>query len=264
MKDHQLAKPFFSRYLTRMFVAAHFPELFIILMKTSRRLGFSHTKGEDFKIVGEGKTDIVIDGYPRSSNTFAFFAFQLAQNKECQVAHHLHASSQFIIAARQNIPNLLVIRNPEDAIISFLIYSPRLSFHEVLLGYCYFHEPLIKFVDQIVVGTFEEVTTDFGQIIDKVNHRWGRHFELFEHSQENENKCFELADQDRLIKNSSRHKNKKTTAILTRATSRPSMQRHQLKQKLLNSYFDNRYRALRLRADAAYHALINSRIENFS
>lgn len=35
-------------------------------------------------------TEIVIEGYPRSANTFAVAAFLLAQGRPVKIAHHLH------------------------------------------------------------------------------------------------------------------------------------------------------------------------------
>jgi len=39
-------------------------------------------------------TDIVIEGTPRSANSFAFQAFKKAQDYDVNIAHHLHVSCQ--------------------------------------------------------------------------------------------------------------------------------------------------------------------------
>jgi hypothetical protein len=49
-------------------------------------------------------TEIVIEGYPRSGNTFAVVAFRLAQGREIEIAHHLHAAAQIKRAARLDVP----------------------------------------------------------------------------------------------------------------------------------------------------------------
>src|SRR5262245_45373054 len=42
----------------------------------------------------DADTELVIDGYMRSANTFAVYAFQMAQRRPVRLAHHLHAPAQ--------------------------------------------------------------------------------------------------------------------------------------------------------------------------
>lgn len=46
----------------------------------------------------------LIEGFPRSGNTFAVAAFDLAQARPVEVAHHGHASAQVIEAVRRTSP----------------------------------------------------------------------------------------------------------------------------------------------------------------
>ena len=70
------------------------------------------------------QTELVIDGYTRSASTFAVYAFQLCQDEPVRLAHHRHAPAQLIAAARRSIPALLLIREPQGAILSQLIQEP--------------------------------------------------------------------------------------------------------------------------------------------
>ena len=58
------------------------------------------------------RTQIVIEGFPRSGNTFAVVAFQQAQRESVRVAHHLHMPAQVIRAAHLGIPILLLVGSP--------------------------------------------------------------------------------------------------------------------------------------------------------
>ena len=60
-------------------------------------------------------TEIVIEGFGRAGNTFAWLAFASAQQRPVRVAHHTHAAAQVIAAVRLNIPALVVVRSPADA-----------------------------------------------------------------------------------------------------------------------------------------------------
>ena len=73
------------------------------------------------RVVGED-TELVIEGFPRSSNTFAVTAFQLAQSRPVKLAGHLHASSHVIAAAKKGVPTLVLIRDPIDVITSYIIF----------------------------------------------------------------------------------------------------------------------------------------------
>src|SRR6266542_6869514 len=85
------------------------------------------------------QTEFVIDGYTRSATTFAVYALQLAQDKPVRLAHHLHAPAQLIKAARSGIPALLLIREPEGAILSQLVREPDVAMPDALVAYTRFH-----------------------------------------------------------------------------------------------------------------------------
>ncbi len=139
-------------------------------------------------------TQLVIDGFTRSGVTFAVFAFQLAQRRPVRVAHHLHASSHLIAAARRGVPALLVIRGPEAAVLSAMIREPHVTAAAALRAYTRFHQRLWPFRQSLVVGEFDRVTADFGQVIDDLNRRYGTTFEAFRHTADNVSCVFRLIE----------------------------------------------------------------------
>jgi hypothetical protein len=135
--------------------------------------------------VTTNQTEICIEGFPRSGNTFAVIAFQQAQLRTVSIAHHVHAPGSVIIAARLGKPALVLIRSPEEAIISTIIRYPELSLRQALRGYLRFYEPLMPFRDRVVVGRFEDVIVDLGTIVADVNGRFGTSFRRFDPTAEN-------------------------------------------------------------------------------
>jgi hypothetical protein len=135
-------------------------------------------------------TDLVVEGYPRSANNFALAALQSAQPEPARIAHHTHAPATVVAGVRWGIPVLLLVRDPEDAVLEFVIRRPALSVGRALRGFIRFYEPLLPYRDRVVVGSFEEVTTDFGSVIRRLNHRFGTEFREFEHTPENVEACF--------------------------------------------------------------------------
>ncbi|MDP8956788.1 MAG: hypothetical protein M3N24_07510 [Actinomycetota bacterium] len=141
-------------------------------------------------------SDIVIEGFPRSGNTFAYTAFVMAQPKPVRAAGRVHAPAQLIASARWGIPGLVLIRHPDDAIPSFLIRHPRTGVRQAMRGWLRFYEPLRPYLGKLVVGTFDRVTKDFGAVIEQLNDRFGTDFVPFEHTEENVRKVWETIDRD--------------------------------------------------------------------
>ena len=141
-------------------------------------------------------TDIVIEGFPRSANTFTVAAFTMSQPRPVHVAHHLHAPGHVIAAVRRGLPTLVLAREPEEAVLEYVIRRPQLTAAQAVRGYVRFYRPLLPFLDRVVVGTFEQATTDLGAVIRRVNERFGTEFAPFDHSDDNVKRVFEAIDLD--------------------------------------------------------------------
>jgi hypothetical protein len=130
--------------------------------------------------------EVLIEGYPRSANSFAVAAFARAQgwpgSGGGRIAHHTHAPAHVLEAVRRGIPSIVLIRDPADAVLEFLLVKPDLTPRQGLRGYIRFYEPLLPHRSGFVVGPFEEVTTDLGGVIARLNARFGTSFAPFEHT----------------------------------------------------------------------------------
>jgi hypothetical protein len=140
------------------------------------------------------ETELVIDGYTRSATTFAVYAFQLAQARPVRIAHHLHAPAQLIAAAKAGVPALVVIREPQDAILSQLVREPQVQLRDALVAYRRFYARLLPWRASFVVGEFDEVTHDFGAVVGRLNRHFGTSFTEFTHSERNLAEVFDLIE----------------------------------------------------------------------
>ena len=143
----------------------------------------------------DARTDLVLDGLERSANTFAVVAFQVAQNDHVRVAHHMHAVAPLIQAAARDVPTLITARSPEATIVSSMIRQPRVTARQWLKTYAAFYERLTAARDGFVVATFEEVTSDLGTVIRRVNERFATDFREFDHTGANVDTVFSLIDE---------------------------------------------------------------------
>ncbi|MEX2450677.1 MAG: hypothetical protein WD407_07480 [Rhodospirillales bacterium] len=131
------------------------------------------------------ETDIVIEGYPRSGNTFAVHAFRLAQDKPVCTADHLHVAAQIKRAVDYSIPACVLIRRPEDVVRSLTVKYPALNPKHALKGYISFYSSCWPYRDSFVTADFDMITRDFGSVIDAINQRFDTQFQRFEHTPDN-------------------------------------------------------------------------------
>src|SRR5262245_23281752 len=139
-------------------------------------------------------TELVIEGFPRCGNSFAFAAFRQAQPRPVSIAHHLHAPAQVLAAVRRGTPALVLIRPPDDAVVSLLLRAPDWEPVESYAAYRGFYAPLVRWSGGFVLATFGEVVTDFGAVVRRLNQRFGTAFAEFAHTPENVQRCFDALE----------------------------------------------------------------------
>ena len=167
-----------------------------------------------------------------------------------RIAHHLHVPAQVVRAAQWRIPTLVLIRRPRDAVLSLVIRDP-LSVDQALKYYISFHETVEKYRDAYVLGLFEEVTADFGQVIKRINDKFGTTFSLFRHDEENVSKVF--AGMETRAKKVYGDE----TPLLERKVARPSAARERIKHEIEYNLDNPKRKKLIAEAEAVYNRLTN-------
>jgi hypothetical protein len=140
-------------------------------------------------------TALVIEGFPRSGNTFSVAAFQIANGRQPHLGRHLHGAPHLLRAKRLGIPAIALVRDPAEAIPSYLIRRHGLHAEDALVEYLDFYRTAWSARDAFVVGLFDDVTTDFGTVIDGVNQRFGTTFARYEPTPDNEAAAFGLVEE---------------------------------------------------------------------
>lgn len=90
-------------------------------------------------------TELVIEGFPRSGNTFAGAAFTVVQGRPVTLGRHMHRPAQVIAAARRGLPTLVFIRRPSDAVLSLVIRHPHISIAKALNDYIRFYTAIMPY-----------------------------------------------------------------------------------------------------------------------
>ena len=130
-------------------------------------------------------SEIVIEGAPSSGNSFAAIAFITAQDREIHVAHHQHLPFQITLACKMNIPCLVLIREPVDAIVSrvsrYGYYQPRTNQAMLWVNYSLrhwlmFYTSILRYRPNFEICDFKELIRDYGSVIERVNIKFGVRF----------------------------------------------------------------------------------------
>jgi hypothetical protein len=145
-------------------------------------------------------TELVVEGFPRSGNTFTVFALQDAASNQIQLSSHVHHPSQVKHAVMKGIPVVLVVREPISVLSSYLTYGPHGRARDVLKEYHSYHQELVPYVDRVLVLDFEEIVSDMPAAILRINRRFSLKIPPFDQSSENVERVFaDISRQHHLV-----------------------------------------------------------------
>ena len=165
-----------SYQLWRSWLGRH-PGLFFPVFALQRRLQRRYRLPDVGPRAVRRDTELVIEGFPRSANTFALVAFEAMQDRPVRVAHHLHSAAQVLRAVEWGIPALVLVREPRDAIVSQHIYlGGKVTLATCARIYIDFHEPLVDSLDRLLVADFATVTDDWPAVMAALNRKYGTTF----------------------------------------------------------------------------------------
>lgn len=189
-------------------------------------------------------TQLAIEGFPRSANSYAVLAFE-SVNPQVKVAHHLHVPAQILRAAKRQIPALVLVRNPEDAVSSFFLRNPEQSVVRALKNYISFYRAIAPYHQSYVVGKFEDITQNYAKTIEQINLKFHTKFALPELSASDRQKVFQ---QIKEIDRAAARNNPLKMAV-------PSTEKQSLKANLFEE-IESKHSKLLLEAKDIYRQII--------
>ena len=129
-------------------------------------------------IVVGSDTELVIEGYPRSANTYSVAVLYVSNGLAMRIGRHVHGSAQLVQGVKKGIPAVLLLRNPVDAVVSLLLRNPCLSAKTMFNNYVLFHSALVKYTKDIVVVAFKLAITSMDLVIEHVNCKYDTSFRV--------------------------------------------------------------------------------------
>jgi hypothetical protein len=194
-------------------------------------------------------TALVIEGFLRSGNTYSVAAFQVANGAGAHLGRHLHGAPHVLRAVRMGLPTVVLVRRPRDAVLSYLIRRNTLTPYDALLEYLDFYRTAWPARHGFVVGPFDEVTKDFGAVLEEVNARFGTSFRRYDPTPENESRAFELVEQMNRLESGGQ--------VVETHVGRPSQERARRKEQLQALLDQPRTAAKLAEADRMYERYVD-------
>ena len=189
--------------------------LFLILFKIFRY--------NDRRIVNK-KTNLVIEGFPRSANTFCYAAFKTIEPK-LSISSHIHLPVNVNLAFKKKVPCIVLIREPLDCIISFIIRE-KVDIKYAMEYYLFFHKNLKINYSNLLIVQFSTIVHDFSIVIKKFNSIFKENYKI-ENKEIFTEKVFDYVKEMDMKDTGEKKINHNTVAI-------PSKERKKQKDKYIN------------------------------
>jgi hypothetical protein len=146
------------------------------------------------------QTELVVEGFPRSGNTFAVFALEDASGHQLVISSHVHHPAQIKYAVAHGVPTVLIVRDPVAALASYMIFGQDDRPGSVINEYISYHRQLVPYADHVLICRFDDVTTDVSSLIARINRRYDMEIPPFNQTPENVDQVFAaISRQHRLI-----------------------------------------------------------------
>ena len=123
------------------------------------------------RLIATADKDLVIEGFPRSANTFIVEFMELSarsRGRQLSIAHHTHDPKNIEFGMANEIPCLVLIRDPLEAVTSYCIYH-GLPIAESASRYEMFYESLTHLGKPIPIIDFELILSSPSSVMGIVN-----------------------------------------------------------------------------------------------
>ena len=208
-------------------------------------------------IIVNHKTDIVVEGYPRSGNTFCVALLYYLEPK-LKIARHRHELGHLKYAIKLKKPIVCVVRNPLDSIISLHIRE-KLSISFCIEYYIKFHKYLYENRNYIYIIDFNLLIKEPTEVIKNINKATSLQLAevvITEHATEDIKKIvkdMELKESEFLGLDS--------TNIRSSHIAIPTKERNEYKQKIIKNLNLKKYENKINKANKLFNSLLEEKVK---
>jgi hypothetical protein len=135
-------------------------------------------RASQIKKLAGPKTSVIIEGFPRSANTFFTSHFYIGQSHKPVIAHHLHASYQIRYGEKYGIPTVILLREPLQAIASAILRNDKLYPSTLFEMYIAFYKEVLRVHKKAIIVDFRYCIDKPNNVIKLLNLTYDKNFEL--------------------------------------------------------------------------------------
>lgn len=138
---------FFEIYRAIRNIISRQPTIYKFLYKIIKRNNF----------IVNNKTQIVIEGFPKSGNSYLEAYFKVL-NKKIIIAHHTHSIAQIKLGLKNNIPVIVLIREPLNVTRSMSAsFKQKIGIKFIIKEYINFYKILQPIKKKIIIIEFKKL-----------------------------------------------------------------------------------------------------------
>jgi len=125
--------------------------------------------------VAQETTHLLIEGFPRSGNTWTEAVIRHCATEELRLAHHSHAAAHVKYAVSRGIPVIVLYREPDAAVRSYLtLMNNRLDARDGFLDYLTFYRETLPFQSKgVLFFSFDDTTKRTADMINALKDTFG-------------------------------------------------------------------------------------------
>jgi len=167
--------------------------LFDLLKIQSKIIKLSRNHEEWFKLK---YYDLILSGFPRSGNTYFKASMKINYPQLKINESHIHHKELFVYTLRKKIPTVILIRNPVDAISSYIVYlkgkGKVIDIKKIIDRYNSYYSTLHKYKNnsQLIILDFNEMINSLEETIKRLNNQLKFNLEIYDNYDENQKTIF--------------------------------------------------------------------------
>jgi hypothetical protein len=131
--------------------------------------------GRRYRNLSRSDTELCVDGFPRSGNSFLVAAIQ-RWNPDIALSHHTHLAANVKFAVRHGVPAVVLLRKPVDAVASAMVWDGKITAWVGLFAYIHFYRSLARIIDMPLLVGFGDAVGRPDAVVEAVNRRFGTRF----------------------------------------------------------------------------------------
>ena len=128
------------------------------------------------------ETSVVVDGFPRSGNSFLVALLKVSQASSLKFSHHLHSAAHIKEGVRRNLPTIVILRDPREAVLAYVAYDQNVPLKESLRDWISFYRQVLKLDSRrYIIANFKDFVEDGNKVIVNAEDRFPGVFSRIDH-----------------------------------------------------------------------------------